>query len=87
MVDELSEILTGGRIDKIYQPEYDEILINIRAQGKILFVISANASYPRIHLTENTKENPSKPPVFCMLLAKTSGRRKITEISFMTLKE
>ena len=39
MVDELSEILTGGRIDKIYQPEYDEILINIRAQGKILSLL------------------------------------------------
>ncbi|NLI57896.1 MAG: fibronectin/fibrinogen-binding protein [Clostridium sp.] len=83
MVDELSEILTGGRIDKIYQPEYDEILINIRAQGKNLkLVISANASYPRIHLTENTKENPSKPPVFCMLLRKHLVGGKITEISF-----
>ena len=83
MVYELSEILIGGRIDKIYQPEYDETLINIRAQGKNLkLVISANASYPRIHLTENTKENPSKPPVFCMLLRKHLVGGKITEISF-----
>ena len=83
MVYELSEILIGGRIDKIYQPEYDETLINIRAQGKNLkLVISANASYPRIHLTENTKKNPSTPPVFCMLLRKHLVGGKITEISF-----
>ena len=83
MVEELSRILIGGRIDKIYQPEYDEILINIRAQGKNLkLVISANASYPRIHLTEYTKENPSNPPVFCMLLRKHLAGGKITEISF-----
>lgn len=80
---ELSQILVGGRVDRIYQPEYDEVLINVRAQGKNLkLVISANPSYPRIHLTQNTKENPSSPPVFCMLLRKHLTGGKITEVSF-----
>ncbi|MDQ2087163.1 NFACT RNA binding domain-containing protein [Herbivorax sp. ANBcel31] len=83
IVDEMSQILVGGRIDKIYQPEHDEILINIRAQGKNLrLVISANTSYPRIHFTKHTKENPVSPPVFCMLLRKHLAGGKITDVIF-----
>ncbi|TYQ15616.1 UNVERIFIED_CONTAM: putative ribosome quality control (RQC) complex YloA/Tae2 family protein [Acetivibrio alkalicellulosi] len=83
IVNDLSIALTGGRIEKIYQPEYDEILINLRSKGQNhKLVMSANASYPRIHLTNNTKENPSSPPVFCMLLRKHLSGGKITGVSF-----
>lgn len=83
IVDELSQTLIGGRIDKIYQPEYDEILINVRSQGKnFKLVVSANPSYPRIHLTKNIKQNPSSPPVFCMLLRKHLAGGRITEVVF-----
>jgi hypothetical protein len=64
---ELKDKILGGRIVKIFQPERDEILMHIRATGsnfKLLF--SANANYPRVHLTNISKENPSNPPVFCI---------------------
>jgi len=77
IVSELSDILTGARIEKIYQPEPDEIIINLRTKGQNLkLLLSANASYPRIHLTDVTKENPINPPVFCMLFKKAFFRRK-----------
>ncbi|HHV29061.1 Rqc2 family fibronectin-binding protein [Acetivibrio mesophilus] len=82
-VNELSDALTGGRVDKIYQPEQDEIIINLRSKGQNLkLLLSANASYPRIHLTDITKENPTNPPVFCMLLRKHLSGGRITEIEF-----
>ncbi len=83
VVIELSDILIGGRIDKIYQPEQDEILIHIRAKGQnCKLILSANASYPRIHLTDLSKENPMNPPVFCMLLRKHLSGGKIVKIEF-----
>lgn len=83
IVSELSDILTGARIEKIYQPEPDEIIINLRTKGQNLkLLLSANASYPRIHLTDVTKENPINPPVFCMLLRKHLSGGKITKIDF-----
>ena len=83
LLNELSDTIIGGRIEKIYQPEQDEIIINLRSKGQNLkLLLSANASYPRIHLTEHAKENPSNPPVFCMLLRKHLSGGKITEIEF-----
>ncbi|AEV69130.1 Rqc2 family fibronectin-binding protein [Acetivibrio clariflavus] len=80
---ELYDILVGGRIDKIYQPEQDEILIHIRAKGQnYKLLLSANASYPRIHLTSLSKENPMNPPVFCMLLRKHLQGGRIVNIEF-----
>ncbi|NMB96369.1 MAG: fibronectin/fibrinogen-binding protein [Clostridiaceae bacterium] len=83
IVNELDLKLTGGRIDKIFQPEPDEIVIFIRSKGsnnKLL--LSANPNYPRIHLTEVSKDNPSTPPVFCMLLRKHLVGGKITGFDF-----
>lgn len=83
VVNELSDALTGGRIEKIYQPEPDEIILNIRSKGQNhKLVLSANASNPRIHLTGVSKENPSTPPVFCMLLRKHLSGGKIIGIEF-----
>jgi len=77
VVEELSQTLSGGRVEKVLQPETDEIVLVIRAWNKnCRLVLSANPNYPRIHLTETAKENPPVPPVFCMLLRKhlTGGR-------------
>jgi len=83
VVDELREQLDGGRIDKIFQPEKDELLINIRAKGENLkLLLCANPNFPRIHLTSVSKENPAVPPVFCMLLRKHIGGGRITDIVF-----
>lgn len=83
IVNELSDILVGGRIEKIFQPESDEIIINLRAKGQNLkLLLSANPSYPRVHFTESSKDNPAAPPVFCMLLRKHLSGGKITGIEF-----
>lgn len=83
VVDELREQLDGGRIDKIFQPEKDELLINIRAKGENLrLLLCANPNFPRIHLTNVSKENPMVPPTFCMLLRKHMSGGKITDILF-----
>lgn len=83
VVNDLSSILVGGRIEKIFQPEADEIFINIRSKGQnYKLVMSASASYPRIHLTDSSKENPNIPPVFCMLLRKHISGGKILSIDF-----
>ncbi|MTH52682.1 DUF814 domain-containing protein [Bacillus mangrovi] len=71
MAKELQEKLENGRVSKIYQPYKNELILQVRAGGnnhKLL--ISAHPSYARIHLTEESYENPSSPPMFCMLLRK-----------------
>lgn len=71
VVDELKSELIGGRIDKVYQQEKDEILLKIYSNGaNHKLVLSASSNNPRIHLTKHSKENPKEPPMFCMLLRK-----------------
>ena len=83
VVEELQQILVGSRIEKIFQPEADEIIMNVRAkQQNLRLVLSASASYPRIHLTGISKENPSSPPMFCMLLRKHIAGGRITGVEF-----
>lgn len=83
IVEELTQKLVGGRIEKIFQPEADEIVINVRAWNKnSRLVLSASANYPRIHITEAVKENPAAPPVFCMLLRKHLSGGKILRLEF-----
>lgn len=68
---ELSHTLQSGRISKIYQPFKTELVFTIRANGaNHQLLMSANASFARIHLTNEKYTNPEKPPMFCMLLRK-----------------
>ncbi len=68
---ELEDTLSGGKIDKIYQPERDEIVLSIRTrEGSFRLLMSASASNPRIHLTALKRENPMTPPMLCMLMRK-----------------
>ncbi|MFE8699015.1 NFACT family protein [Cytobacillus sp. FJAT-54145] len=71
MTKELSLELKGGRINKIHQPFKNEIVLVIRANGKNhKLLLSAHPSYARVQLTNEQYENPSEPPMFCMLLRK-----------------
>ncbi len=77
---ELQDKLAEGRIDKIIQPERDEIHLLIRAQGKNhRLVMSASASSARVHLTQESPAAPMDPPMFCMLLRKYLGGGRIRE--------
>lgn len=79
---ELNEYLNNARIDKIHQPEKDEINISIRhmKSGTSKLLISANARWARFHLSTDKKANPTKPSGFCMLLRKYLEGGKIKEI-------
>jgi len=81
IAEELNILLAGGRIDKIQQPERDEIRLTIRNNGvNYRLLMSSNAASPRIHLTESVKENPEKAPMFCMLLRKHLGGGRVTGV-------
>ncbi len=71
LVSELSSALVGGKTDKIFQPERDKIILNIRTQNKnIKLLLSVNPQGARANITDNSYENPIVAPNFCMLLRK-----------------
>ena len=77
IVHELQNKLLNGKIEKVHQPEKDELIMNVRGYGdSFKLLLSASSAYPRVHLTEENKSNPASPPSFCMLLRKhlTGGR-------------
>ena len=77
MADELRREFVGGRIDKIAQPERDELILTIRNNGKNqLLLLSASAGCARAHITAQKKIGPLEPPSLCMLMRKhiTGGR-------------
>ena len=75
---EIKTALTGSRIDKIYQPNRDEIVIAFRGKGgNHRILLSARANSPRIGFIKKQIENPASPPMLCMLL-----RKKLTGAKF-----
>ncbi|MBV1758667.1 MAG: NFACT family protein [Dethiosulfatibacter sp.] len=71
LVYELNNTIIDSKIDKIYQPEKDEIILNLRSSSKNLqLLLSANSTYPRINITVGKYLNPTSPPSFCMFLRK-----------------
>ena len=82
IVAQLQQTLVGGRINKIAQPEKDELLLTIKGNGKqYRLLISASASLPLIYLTEHNKPSPLTAPNFCMLLRKHLNSAKIISIT------
>ncbi len=81
LTQELKENLINGRIDKIHQPEKDEITLHVRTlSGNFKLVLSASSAHPRVHFTDVAKKNPITAPMFCMLLRKHIGSGKITAV-------
>ena len=81
LINEIAPLIRNGRIDKIHQPEKDEIIIHIRTfENKYKLLVSASPANPRLHFTEHSKSNPKTAPMFCMLLRKHIGSAKITDI-------
>ena len=82
IVKELKENLLDGRINKIAQPEPDELLLTIKTPtGQKRLYISASASLPLIYMTEQNKQSPMNAPNFCMLLRKHINNGRIVDIS------
>ena len=79
---EVRAAVQGGKIDKIYQPTRDEVVLYIRGPaGNVRLLLSANPGHPRAHLTERNRENPEQPPMFCMLLRKHLQGARILELN------
>ncbi|HAM68460.1 MAG TPA: hypothetical protein DCP68_02440, partial [Ruminococcus sp.] len=80
IAEELNSLI-GTRIDKIYQPGRDELVLSFRGKGgavRVLFSVSADAA--RVHITQTSPENPAQPPMFCMLLRKHLSGGKLEAI-------
>ena len=83
VLEELRGTLEGGRIDKVYQPSRDEIVLAVRGAGaNVKLLLSASPNGPRLHLTKEVRENPAQPPMFCMLL-----RKHLTGARFLRLEQ
>ncbi len=63
--------LIGARIHKIHQPNPRDLVLQIRGNGsQVKLLLSANPTYPRVHLTQQSFVNPLEAPMFCMLMRK-----------------
>ncbi len=81
IVAELNTTLLGARINKIAQPEADELLFTLKGNnGQQRLLLSAGASLPLIYLTSANKPSPLTAPNFCMLLRKHIGNGKLVRI-------
>lgn len=81
VAQELRTRLVGGRVDRVSQPERDEIHLLIRSQGENLrLLLCAGANAARVHLTAHAKQNPMEPPMLCMLLRKYLQGGRITDV-------
>lgn len=82
VLHELRETVTGGKIDKIYQPARDEVIFHMRTgSGNVKLLLSAHPAHPRAQLTGLSRENPDSPPMFCMLLRKYLTGARLLELS------
>lgn len=71
VIKELDNLLIGGKINKVYQPNKNEVLFGIYANGKnYTLLVNIDSNQCRIHLTNFQKRNPLNAPNFCMLLRK-----------------
>ena len=81
LAGELRQALTGGKVDKLYQPARDEAVLHMRAgRDNVRLLLSASPAHPRAQLTRVPRENPETPPMFCMLLRKYLGSGKLVSI-------
>ena len=79
---ELEENLINSKVDKIYQPSRDGLVISMRSpEGTKKLLISARANSPRINITAESPENPKVPPMLCMLLRKRLSGARLRSIS------
>src|SRR6056297_2121260 len=81
ITDELKDKITDGKVQKSYQPKKNQIIINIynnKTNYKIL--VNSNAENYRLHLTDQSFDNPFQAPMFCMLLRKHLDGGRLLEV-------
>ena len=81
VIAETRQTALGARIERVFQPERDEIVLQMRSlEGGKRFLINAGSSNPRIGFTIEQKENPMTPPMLCMLLRKHLQGAKLSDV-------
>lgn len=81
VLSEIRENALGAKIEKIHQPEKEQIILLTHSKtGGRKIIIDAGSSNPRIGFTSAQKENPASPPMFCMLLRKHLTGAKLVEV-------
>lgn len=68
---EISLRAVGARVEKVFQPEKDELVLQLHTkEGNLRLSIAAGANNPRIGFVTRQKENPASPYLFCILARK-----------------
>ena len=81
IAEELQPCIVGAKLDKITMPEKDTVILSLHTRdGKKKLLLSVRPGSGRVHLTNESFENPSQPPMFCMLLRKHLLGGRITGI-------
>ena len=81
-LDEIRQRCLGGRVEKIFQPSRDALILLLKGSaGREKLLIAANPAAPRLHLTMASPENPPEPPMFCMLLRKHLSGARLAEVT------
>ncbi len=82
VVSELDRKLTGAKIEKVYMPAYDELVLLMHTQkGSCRLCLSASAHMPKVGITNIVKENPATPGAFCMHMRKQLIGCKVREVT------
>lgn len=86
LVHELQNTIIDARVEKVNQPEKDEIVLLLHVgRQNLRLVLSSGSNNPHFNLTSAVKENPITAPMFCMLLRKhLTGSRvvSVTQLGF-----
>ncbi len=81
VIDEIRKTALGAKIEKVFMPERDEIVLQMRgSEGGRRLLINAGSNTPRICMTSQQKENPMTPPMLCMLLRKHLQGARLSEV-------
>ena len=78
---ELKQRLADARIDKIFEPTRDEVVLHLRTRTEShRLLVSARSGSARVCITQETFENPAAPPSFCMLLRKHFSGGRLVDV-------
>ncbi len=81
VLSEIRRTALGARMEKVFQPERDEIVLQMRStEGGRRLLINAGSNTPRMGFTTEQKENPMVPPMLCMLLRKHLQGAKLCDV-------
>ncbi|HEY5536628.1 MAG TPA: NFACT RNA binding domain-containing protein [Ignavibacteria bacterium] len=81
LVEEIKDIIIDCRVDKVTQPEKDEVILSFKKNRKVYkLLINSSSNYPRIHFTDFNKQNPIQAPKFCMVLRKYLNTATVLDV-------